>query len=134
MPPPCRRAQRRESASSEAALTRPLLRAGRRSTGNRKDRATRAARWGRGTRHRECHPIGVKVAVGVEAGERTRGGGLGGRPGLQFELQAGWPRAGNGSRKVRTPQGRTLGKPQAAKADGKWHRKETATGTLEMPG
>jgi len=29
-------------------------------------------------------------------------------------------------RKVRTPQGRTLGKPQAAKADGKWHRKETA--------
>jgi hypothetical protein len=31
-----------------------------------------------------------------------------------------------GSRKVRTPQGRTLGKPQAAKADGKWHRKETA--------
>ena len=33
-----------------------------------------------------------------------------------------------GSRKVRTPQGRTLGKPQAAKADGKWHRKETANG------
>ena len=33
-----------------------------------------------------------------------------------------------GARKVRTPQGRTLGKPQAAKADGKWHRKETATG------
>jgi len=32
------------------------------------------------------------------------------------------------SRKVRTPQGRTLGKPQAAKADGKWHRKETASG------
>ena len=31
-------------------------------------------------------------------------------------------------RKVRTPQGRTLGKPQAAKADGKWHRKETAAG------
>jgi len=31
-------------------------------------------------------------------------------------------------RKVRTPQGRTLGKPQAAKADGKWHRKETASG------
>ena len=30
------------------------------------------------------------------------------------------------SRKVRTPQGRTLGKSQAAKADGKWHRKETA--------
>ena len=30
------------------------------------------------------------------------------------------------SRKVRTPQGRMLGKPQAAKADGKWHRKETA--------
>jgi hypothetical protein len=27
-----------------------------------------------------------------------------------------------------------LGKTQAAKADGKWHRKETATGTLEMPG
>jgi len=34
----------------------------------------------------------------------------------------------SGPRKVRTPQGRTLGKPQAAKADGKWHRKETATG------
>ena len=31
-------------------------------------------------------------------------------------------------RKVRTPQGRTLGKSQAAKADGKWHRKETASG------
>jgi hypothetical protein len=31
-------------------------------------------------------------------------------------------------RKVRTPQGRTLGKPLAAKADGKWHRKETASG------
>ncbi len=35
-----------------------------------------------------------------------------------------------GSRKVRTPQGRTLGCPsghtQAAKADGKWNRKETA--------
>ena len=30
--------------------------------------------------------------------------------------------------KVRTPKGRTLGKPQAAKADGKWHRKETASG------
>jgi len=30
------------------------------------------------------------------------------------------------SRKVRTPQGRTLGKPQTAKADGQWHRKETA--------
>src|SRR5207247_11479810 len=26
-----------------------------------------------------------------------------------------------------TPKGRTLGKPQAAKADGKWHRKETAS-------
>ena len=31
-------------------------------------------------------------------------------------------------RKVRTPQGRTLGKPQAAKADGKWNREETAGG------
>jgi len=31
-------------------------------------------------------------------------------------------------RKVRTPKGRTLGKSQAAKADGKWHRKETASG------
>ena len=30
------------------------------------------------------------------------------------------------SRKVRTPKGRTLGKPQAAKADEQWHRKETA--------
>jgi hypothetical protein len=29
-------------------------------------------------------------------------------------------------RKVRTPQGRTLGKTQAAKADGKWNREETA--------
>ena len=27
-----------------------------------------------------------------------------------------------------TPKGRTLGKPQAAKADEKWHRKETASG------
>jgi len=36
--------------------------------------------------------------------------------------------------KVRTPKGRTLGKSQAAKADGKWHRKETAGGiSLEMP-
>jgi hypothetical protein len=35
-----------------------------------------------------------------------------------------------GSRKVRTPKGRTLGKTQAAKADGKWHRKETAIGEL----
>ena len=34
------------------------------------------------------------------------------------------------SRKVRTPQGRTLGKSQAAKADGKWHRKETAGAIL----
>jgi hypothetical protein len=38
-----------------------------------------------------------------------------------------------GSRKVRTPQGRTLGKSQAAKADGKWHRKETATGERISP-
>jgi len=29
-------------------------------------------------------------------------------------------------RKVRTPKGRTLGKTQAAKADGKWNREETA--------
>jgi len=34
------------------------------------------------------------------------------------------------ARKVRTPKGRTLGKSQAAKADGKWHRKETAVGIL----
>jgi hypothetical protein len=34
----------------------------------------------------------------------------------------------DGPRKVRTPKGRTLGKSQAAKADGKWHRKETARG------
>jgi hypothetical protein len=34
----------------------------------------------------------------------------------------------DGPRKVRTPEGRTLGKSQAAKADGKWHRKETAGG------
>jgi hypothetical protein len=42
-------------------------------------------------------------------------------------------RAG-GPRKVRTPQGRTLGKSQAAKADGKWHRKETATGDMSLSG
>jgi len=41
-------------------------------------------------------------------------------------LQAGWPRALRRPRKVRTPQGRTLGKSQAAKADGKWNREETA--------
>ena len=35
-----------------------------------------------------------------------------------------------GARKVRTPKGRTLGKPQAAKADGKWNRKETASGEI----
>jgi len=39
-----------------------------------------------------------------------------------------------GPRKVRTPQGRTLGKTQAAKADGKWHRKETARGEKELSG
>jgi hypothetical protein len=33
-------------------------------------------------------------------------------------------------RKVRTPQGRTLGKSQGAKADGKWNRKNTAAGTI----
>jgi hypothetical protein len=44
------------------------------------------------------------------------------RPGDREPAQAG-------SRKVRTPQGRTLGKSQAAKADGKWHRKETAADT-----
>src|SRR5215203_5423699 len=32
------------------------------------------------------------------------------------------------SRKVRTPQGRTLAQCQAAKADGKWNRKQTAAG------
>jgi len=40
----------------------------------------------------------------------------------------------SGSRKVRTPKGKTLGKPQAAKADGKWHRKDTAPGTREGGG
>jgi hypothetical protein len=30
------------------------------------------------------------------------------------------------SRKVRTPQGKDAGETQAAKADGKWNRKETA--------
>jgi hypothetical protein len=35
-------------------------------------------------------------------------------------------------RKVRTPQGRTLGKPQAAKADGKWNREETAGQWLRL--
>ena len=39
-----------------------------------------------------------------------------------------WLKCQSLPRKVRTPQGRTLGKPQAAKADGKWHRKETASG------
>ncbi|CAN5115180.1 hypothetical protein BH18ACT14_BH18ACT14_20220 [soil metagenome] len=39
-----------------------------------------------------------------------------------------------GPRKVRTPKGRTLGKSQAAKADGKWHRKETATGEAFLSG
>jgi hypothetical protein len=39
-----------------------------------------------------------------------------------------------GARKVRTPKGRTLGKPQAAKADGQWHRKETATGDTYLSG
>jgi hypothetical protein len=34
------------------------------------------------------------------------------------------------SRKVRTPQGRTLAQCQAAKADGKWNRKETASGVI----
>src|SRR5918995_2892716 len=38
-----------------------------------------------------------------------------------------------GPRKVRTPQGRTLGKSQTAKADGKWHRKETARGEKNSP-
>src|SRR5205823_13890862 len=38
------------------------------------------------------------------------------------------------SRKVRTPQGRTLAQGQAAKADGKWNRKETASGrSPELP-
>ena len=36
--------------------------------------------------------------------------------------------AGAIPRKVRTPKGRVLGKSQAAKADGQWHRKETASG------
>jgi hypothetical protein len=42
-------------------------------------------------------------------------------------VTAGRRRKPLGARKVRTPQGRTLGKSQAAKADGKWHRKETAS-------
>jgi len=43
-------------------------------------------------------------------------------------------RFGGRSRKVRTPQGRTLAQGQAAKADGKWNRKQTATGVSpEMP-
>jgi len=37
-------------------------------------------------------------------------------------------RFGGASRKVRTPQGRTLAQGQAAKADGKWNRKDTAAG------
>jgi hypothetical protein len=47
---------------------------------------------------------------------------------LQFGCRPGDREAFGASRKVRTPQGRTLGKSQAAKADGKWHRKETASG------
>jgi len=39
-------------------------------------------------------------------------------------------RFGGASRKVRTPQGRTLAQGQAAKADGKWNRKDTAAGWL----
>ncbi len=31
-----------------------------------------------------------------------------------------------GSRKVRTPQGKDAGETQAAKADGKWNREQTA--------
>src|SRR5262249_31576680 len=34
--------------------------------------------------------------------------------------------ARSSSRKVRTPQGKDAGETQAAKADGKWNRKETA--------
>ena len=50
--------------------------------------------------------------------------------GYNFSCRPGdrGPERGIGPRKVRTPKGRTLGKPQAAKADGKWHRKETASG------
>jgi hypothetical protein len=48
------------------------------------------------------------------------------RPGDRGPAQAG-------PRKVRTPKGRTLGKSQAAKADGKWHRKETASGGFQTP-
>ena len=60
-----RRRPRRASASSS-------------SPRKRKDRATRAASWGRGTRHRECHPISVKVAAEFRAGERARTGEVGG--------------------------------------------------------
>src|SRR6476660_1148009 len=51
-------------------------------------------------------------------------------PGYNFSCRPGdrGPVRGTGPRKVRTPKGRTLGKSQAAKADGKWHRKETASG------
>src|SRR5207248_10171905 len=48
------------------------------------------------------------------------------RPGYNWACRPGDREPFRGSRKVRTPKGRTLGKPQAAKADGKWHRKETA--------
>ena len=41
-----------------------------------------------------------------------------------MSLETGAPR------KVRTPQGRTLGKSQRAKADGKWNRKQTAAGVF----
>jgi len=42
-------------------------------------------------------------------------------------VQAGWPRAASAVRgKSGHRRARTLGKPQAAKADGKWNREETA--------
>ena len=70
-------------------------------------------------------------------GDRVPGVRLGAQEGRRGDAtlgRAGRVTAGraSGSRKVRTPQGRTLGKSQAAKADGKWHRKETATGETNL--
>ena len=62
-----------------------------------------------------------RVRLQAPRRDRPKSGATIGRAG---RVTAGRLRAG--PRKVRTPQGRTLGKSQAAKADGKWHRKETA--------
>src|SRR4051812_49601986 len=70
------------------------------------------------------HRLGGAIEC-PECGSALRAGGQA-ASGLQSGSQARGPRALRGSRKVRAPQGRTLGKPQAAKTHGKWDRKETA--------